>query len=134
MIAPSRRTMTSEIAVRKMRLRVAAVAAGCDQARSRSAPSAMSCCRSSSPSGRRPPRDHGSDVALDLGNRLQSIIPSALQLAGDEPIGWIDSVVLSTGMGDLIAGLLQGEFQLSLSRRGLARLGFDRLHCGFNLH
>jgi hypothetical protein len=23
---------------------------------------------------------------------------------------------------------------LSLSRRGLARLGFDRLHCGFNLH
>ena len=32
-------------------LRVAGVAAGCDQARSRSAPSARSCCRSGSPSG-----------------------------------------------------------------------------------
>jgi hypothetical protein len=35
-------------------------------------------------------------------------------------------------MGDLIAGLLQGESQLPLSRRGLARLGFDRLDCGFH--
>src|SRR5271165_695528 len=34
MIAPSRRTTTSEIAVRRIRLRVAGVAAGCDQARS----------------------------------------------------------------------------------------------------
>jgi hypothetical protein len=33
----------AEIAVRRIRLRVAAVAAGCDQARSRSAPSASSC-------------------------------------------------------------------------------------------
>jgi hypothetical protein len=32
-----------------------------------------------------------------------------------------------TGMGGLIAGLLQGEFQLPLSHRGLARLGFNRL-------
>ena len=52
MIAPPRRTTTSEIAVRRIRLRVAGVAAaGCDQVRSRSAPSARSCCRSSSPSG-----------------------------------------------------------------------------------
>src|SRR5271168_649591 len=55
------------------------------------------------------PRDHGRDVALDLGNRLQSLVPSALQFAGDEPIGWINSIVLPTGMGNLIAGLLQGE-------------------------
>jgi hypothetical protein len=34
---------------------------------------------------------------------------------GDEPIGWINSIVLSTGMGDLIAGPLQGEFQLPRS-------------------
>jgi hypothetical protein len=61
---------------------------------------------------RRTPRDHGRDVALDLGNRLQSVVPSALQLTGDEAIGWINSIVLSTGMGDLIVGLLQGEFQL----------------------
>jgi hypothetical protein len=32
-------------------------------------------------------------------------------------------IVLSTGMGNLVAGLLQREFQLPLSRRGLARLG-----------
>src|SRR5580700_6868034 len=81
---------------------------------------------------RRTPRDHGRDVALDLGNRLQSLVPSALQLTGNEPIGRIDSIVLSTGMGDLIAGLLQGEFQLPLSRRGFARLGFDRLDRGFH--
>src|ERR1700674_2331224 len=81
---------------------------------------------------RRAPRDHGRGVALALGNRLQSLVPSALQLAGDEPIGWINSIVLSTGMGDLIAGLLQGEFQLPLSRRGLARLGFDRLDRSFH--
>jgi hypothetical protein len=55
-------------------------------------------------------RDHGCDVALDLGNRLQSFIPSALQLAGDEPIGWINSIILSTGVGDLIPSLLQGKF------------------------
>ena len=36
---------------------------------------------------------------------------SALQFAGDEPIGWINSIVLPTGMGNLIAGLLQGEFK-----------------------
>jgi hypothetical protein len=47
----------------------------------------------------RTPRDHGRDVALDLGNRLQSRVPSALQLASDEPIGWINCIVLSTGMG-----------------------------------
>src|SRR4249920_17545 len=35
-------------------------------------------------------------------------------------------------MGNLIAGLLQGEFQLPLSRRDLARLGFDRLDRGFH--
>jgi hypothetical protein len=34
---------------------------------------------------------------------------------GDEPIGWINSIVLSTGMGDLVAGPLQVEFQLPRS-------------------
>ena len=68
---------------------------------------------------RRTPRHHGRDVAFDLGNRLQSLVPSAFQLPGDEPIGWINSIVLPTGMDNLIAGLLQGEFQLPLSRRGL---------------
>ena len=53
------------------------------------------------------PRDQGRDVAFDLGNRLQGLIPSALQLASDQPIGWINSIILSTGMDDLIARLLQ---------------------------
>ena len=80
----------------------------------------------------RTPRDHGRDVALDPGNGLQSLVPAALQLAGDEPIGRIDSIVLSTGMRGLVAGLLQGELQLPFCRRGLARLGFDRLDRGFH--
>ena len=123
MIPPSRRTMISEIAARTIRLRVAAVAPGCDQARSRSAPSAMSCCRSGIAKRWRTPRDQGRDVTLDLGNRLQGLVPAALQLASDEPVGWIDGIVLPAGMGGLIAGLLQGEFQLPLSRRGLGSTG-----------
>src|SRR6266849_5386743 len=43
---PSTRTTISCSAARKILLRVAAVAAGCDQARSRSAPSCIKCCRS----------------------------------------------------------------------------------------
>jgi hypothetical protein len=43
---------------------------------------------------RRTARDQGRNVALDLGDRLQGLVPSALQLARDEPIGRIDGVVL----------------------------------------
>src|SRR4051812_17867012 len=127
MIAPSRRTMTSEIALRRIRLRVAAVAAGCNQAHARSAPSAMSFCRSGSPSGGGRRATMAAMSPSILATACRASFHSALQLAGDEPIGWINSIVLLTGIGDLIAGLLQGEFQLPLSRRGLARLGFDRL-------
>ena len=63
----------------------------------------------------RTPRDHGRDLSFDLRDRLQRLVPAALQLAGDEPIGWIDSIVLPAGMGGLIACLLQGEFQLPLA-------------------
>jgi len=80
----------------------------------------------------RTPRDHGRQIALNPGNGLQGFVPPALQLAGDEPIGRIDSIVLSTGMSGLIPGLLQGEFQLPLSRRGLSRLGFDRIDRGLD--
>jgi hypothetical protein len=68
---------------------------------------------------RRTARDQGRDVALDLDDRLQGLVPSALQLAGDEPVGWIDGIVLASGMGGLIARLLQRELQLPLRRRGL---------------
>jgi len=48
---PSMRTTISCSAARKILLRVAAVAAGCDQASSRSAPSCNKCRRSFSPKG-----------------------------------------------------------------------------------
>ena len=101
MIAPSRRKMTSEIAVRRIRLRVAAVAAGMRPGALEIGTERDELLPLRLTKRRRTPRDHGRD-----GNRLQSLVPSALQLAGDEPIGWINSIVLSTGMGDLITGLL----------------------------
>jgi hypothetical protein len=35
----------------------------------------------------------------------KALIQLALQLAGDEPVGRIDCIVLSTGMSGLVAGL-----------------------------
>ena len=55
----------------------------------------------------RTPRDHGREIALNPRNGLQSLVPSALQLTGNEPVGWIDSVVLSTGMSRLVPSRLQ---------------------------
>ena len=93
----------------------AAVAAGCDRARSRSAPSVISYARSGSPSGggRRAAGNYRSDLAFDPGNSLQRLVPTALQLACDEPVGGIDRVVLPAGMGGLVARLLQGKFKLA---------------------
>ena len=68
-------------AVRKIRLRVAAVAAGCDQASSRSAPSCISCWRSRSPSGRGLPRDDSSDLAFYYVHGLQCLVPAAPNFA-----------------------------------------------------
>src|SRR5262249_42638276 len=79
----------------------------------------------------RTPRDHCCDLSFNLRDRLQRLVPAALQPPGDEPIGRIDSIVLPAGMSGLIARLLQGELQLPSRRRGLARLGFDRLDRGF---
>jgi hypothetical protein len=132
MIAPSRRTLTSEIAVRRIRLRVAGRRGGMRPGALEIGTERDELLPLCLTKRRRMPRDHSRDVTLDLGNRLQSLVPSALQLARDEPIGGINSIILSTGMGDLIAGLLQGVLQLPLSRRGLARLGFDRLDRGFH--
>ena len=80
----------------------------------------------------RTPRDHGSDLSFYLCDRLQCLVPAALQLGGDEPIGRIDSIVLPAGMGGLVACLLQRELQLPLRGRGLARLGIDRLDRGLD--
>jgi hypothetical protein len=55
---------------------------------------------------------------------------SILQVAANEPIGWIDGIVPSMRMGDLKRPATR-ELQLPLSRYGLARLSFDRFDCGF---
>jgi len=71
---------------------------------------------------RRTPRDQSRDVALNLSNRLQGLVPSPLQLASNEPIGWINSIILPAGMGGLIARLLQGKAQAAAARlHGLLR-------------
>src|ERR1700720_3239215 len=109
MTAPSLRTSMSLSAVRKIRLRVAAVAAGCDQASSRSAPSCISCWRSRSPSGRGLPRDDSSDLAFYYVHGLQCLVPAAPKLAGHQAIRGIDSVVLPTGMRGLVTRLLKRQ-------------------------
>src|SRR5262249_44834625 len=65
---------------------------------------------------RRTPRDHSRDDALVLGNRLQSLVPSTLHLAGDDPIGWINIILLSCRHDALIPGRLQTQYQLSVYR------------------
>ena len=87
------------------RLCVAAVAAGCDQASSRSVPSCISCWRSRSPSGRGLPRDDSSDLAFYYVHGLQCLVPAAPKLAGHQAIRGIDSVVLPTGMRGLVTRL-----------------------------
>jgi len=67
---------------------------------------------------RRTLRDHGRDLAFDLCNRLRRLVPAALQLAGDEPVGGIDGIVLAADMGRLVACLLQGRFKLTLATVG----------------
>ena len=56
---------------------------------------------------RRPARHYGDDFALDPSHGLQRFVPTPLQLAGGEPIGGIDGIVLPAGMHCLIARLLQ---------------------------
>ena len=49
-------------------------------------------------------RDDG-DLAFDLMRGCQRLVPASLQLAGDETIGGIDSIVLPACMGGLIASI-----------------------------
>src|SRR4051812_46189329 len=136
---PSMRTTISYSAARKILLRVAAVAAGCDQASSRSAPSCSKCCRSFSPKGagflaqrRWLSRLERGGLALEPVHDLQRLVPAALQLTGDKAVVGIDGVVLPTGMRRREARLLQRQIELPLGRRRLARLSLERLRGGID--
>jgi hypothetical protein len=71
-------------------------------------------------------RDNGSDLAFYLVHGLQCLVPAALQFAGHQAIGGIDSIVLPTGIRGLEARLLKRQLKLPSRGRCLARLGLDR--------
>ena len=103
MTAPSLRTTISLSAVRNIRLRVAAVAAGCDQAQIEVGAELHQLLSLPFAQRWRLGRDNGSDLAFYSVHGLQCLIPAALQLAGHEAIGGVDCVVLPTGMRGLVA-------------------------------
>jgi len=54
------------------------------------------------------------DLAFDPMHHLQRLVPTALQLASDQTIGGIDSIILPTGMRRREARLLQCQLELPL--------------------
>jgi hypothetical protein len=64
--------------------------------------------------GRRLPRLKCGDLAFDPVRHLQRLVPTALQLASDQTIGGIDSIILPTGMRCREARLLQRHIELPL--------------------
>src|SRR5262244_1627862 len=61
-------------------------------------------------------------------HRLQRLVPAALQLTRDQPIGRIDAVVLPARMGSLVARLGERQLELPSSRRHFGDLSFERLN------
>ena len=64
--------------------------------------------------GRRLPRLECGNLAFDPVRHLQRLVPTALQLASDQTIGGIDSIILPTGMRRREARLLQCQLELPL--------------------
>src|SRR6516225_7348626 len=64
--------------------------------------------------GRRLSRLKRCDLAFDSVHHLQRLVPAALQLASDQTIGGIDSIILPTGMRRREARLLQRHIELPL--------------------
>src|ERR1700746_3075139 len=110
--SPSLRTMISSRQARRILLRVAAVAAEWDQARARSAPSAIKCCFCCSSSG----GDRsvaGRYLPLDPLHVFERDVPASLELVGDQPVRWINGIVLPAGVRCLVASLRVGQGVLS---------------------
>src|SRR6516162_981651 len=102
--SPSLRTMISSRQARRILLRVAAVAAEWDQARARSAPSAINCCFCCSSSGGE--RRAGRQLPLDPLHVFERDVPASLELVGDQPVRWINGIVLPSRVSCLVASLL----------------------------
>src|SRR5437016_6665701 len=71
-------------------------------------------------------RNLGGELSFDLCDRLQGLVPAALQLASDQPVYRVDGVVLSARVRGFVTRLLQRQLQLALSRGRRARLRLDR--------
>src|SRR5206468_6543546 len=54
-------------------------------------------------------RNLGGDLSFDLCDRLQGLVPAALQLASDQPVYWVDGVVLSPRVRGFVTRLLQRQ-------------------------
>src|SRR5829696_1244100 len=109
----------SAMAVRRMRLRVSAVARGCRQTASRSAPSAIRRSRSAGDTtfgprgpGRRQPRLQAADLH-------QAVVPASLELAGHQAVVGVDRVVLPSREVRLVARLGQRQLDLAPRRAGI---------------
>ena len=75
-------------------------------------------------------------LGLQIAHDRQPLVPSLLQLGGDEAVVGIDGIVLATRAADLVAGLLQRQLDLAAlvfvrtaarSLRGERRLDAERL-------
>src|SRR3954453_15947252 len=75
---------------------------------------------------RRTPGDHSRDITLDLGNRLQCLVPASFQLASDQPVCRVDGVVLSARVCGFVMCLLQRQLPLAF---GCSRRARFRLDC-----
>ena len=123
------RTTISSISVRIIRLRVAGVAPGLCQARSRLAPEREQAF----PVGRGERRLRACRqrvlFVFQAAHRQEALVPASLQLGRDEAVVGVDGVVLPPCTGRFVTRLLEGEFDVALLLALLdpARLqGIDR--------
>ena len=125
----STRTTISSINVRMIRLRVAGVAPGLCQARSRSAPSASRRSRSVAVSAVWGLAASASRSSSKRAHGQETLVPASLKFRRDEAVVRVDGIVLPPRTGGFVARLLEGEFDLAPLLRLLdaARLeGADR--------
>lgn len=72
------------------------------------------------------------NLTLEPMHDLQRLIPAALQLAGHQTIGGIDSIILPASMRRREVRLLKRQIELPLWGRNLARLSRERFHRGID--
>src|SRR5712671_4954986 len=65
---------------------------------------------------RRSQRRAGRHLPLDPLYVFKRDVPTSLELVGDQPVRWINGIVLPSSASCLVASLLQGQLVLSLGR------------------